>query len=83
MALTSGQIDDVWCGWMKSWSDSHRESSLSKASLRNAVSNIDTWLDDNGSSFDAALPSEVSAVLSTKEKAELLMLIAHKRYEVL
>lgn len=55
---------------------------LTKADLRAAVDAIDTWVDDNASAFNLAIPQPARGVLSTKQKAELLLVVVRRRYEV-
>lgn len=55
---------------------------LSKADLLAAVDAVDTWVDSNASNFNQALPVAARTNLTAKQKAQLLMFVVRRRYEV-
>jgi hypothetical protein len=55
---------------------------LTKAELRAAVDAIDQWADDNATEFNQAIPQPARGVLTTKQKAFLLVFVVRRRHEV-
>jgi hypothetical protein len=53
-----------------------------KADLRAAVDAIDTWVDDNSTAFNSAIPQPARGALTAKQKAALLMFVVEKRFNV-
>ena len=53
-----------------------------KSALRDAVNATDDWIDANAASFNNALPVAVRNALTAKQKAQLFMLVARRRFEV-
>lgn len=58
----------------------HPVSNITKPDLRAAVNALDTWLDSNAASANAALPQPARGSLSTEQKAALLMYVIARRY---
>lgn len=54
--------------------------SLTKAELRAAVNAIDAFMDANAAALNSALPQPARGVLTTAQKARLLMFVIRKRY---
>jgi len=54
---------------------------IKKPELRAAVNAADQWIDDNASSFNAALPQPARGILSSKQKALILMMIIARRFD--
>lgn len=82
MALVENERKAVWRQWMREWSKTHRSIALTKADLRAAVDAVDNWIDANQASYNNALPANVRSELTTEEKAELLMYVVDRRFEV-
>ena len=64
---------------------SSREEALgvmTKIELRTAVDAIDTWVDGNVVSFNSALPLPARTELTAKQKLELFVAVAKRRWEV-
>lgn len=55
---------------------------LTKADIRAAVDAIDGWVDANQASFNSAIPQPARAQLTAKQKAELLLFVVRRRFEV-
>lgn len=66
----------------EAFSKPRNPTALTRQQLRAAINAADTWVDENSASFNAALPSAVRSALSAKEKAQLLMFVIRRRYEV-
>jgi len=81
--LTLAQIFDVWARLMRNISDLRLETSLTKTDLRAAVEAADVWVDANAASYNSALPIAARTALTAKQKAELLMMVVAKRFEVI
>lgn len=56
--------------------------SLNRTEFRAAVVAIDDWVDANSLSFNTAIPQPARANLTAKQKAQLLMYVVRRRYEV-
>ena len=55
---------------------------LAKADLRAAVNAIDDWVDTNAVLFNATIPLPARTQLTVRQKAELLLLVIRRRFEV-
>lgn len=55
---------------------------VSREEFRAAVDAIDNWVDANAASFNTAIPQPARAALTTKHKAQLLMYVVRRRFEV-
>jgi hypothetical protein len=55
---------------------------LIKSDLRAALNAADGWVEDNKASFNSALPSAAQSGLTASQKAELLMYVVQKRFNV-
>ena len=53
-----------------------------KLDLRAAVFAVDDWIESNQGSFNAALPLPARTALSAKQKVELFLAVAKRRFEV-
>ena len=68
---------------MASTVSSRRDSlALTRAQFRAAVNATDDWLDANAGSFNAALPVAARTTLTGRQKAELLLAVIRRRFEV-
>lgn len=82
MALSDEDRLALWARFMRDVS--LREEvfgQLSKHEIRDAVDAIDQWIDDNISSFNAAIPLPARNELTAKQKAEILCIITTRRWE--
>lgn len=70
---------DVWAEFMQS-RESGTVDNLLKADIRAAVDALDSFLDTNAATINAAIPLPARSRLSPKQKARLLMLVISRRY---
>lgn len=63
-------------------SPSHTELALTKNDLRAAVNAIDQWVDTNSTAFNTAIPQPARGILTAKQKAQLLLYVVRRRFEV-
>lgn len=78
--LSDGDRSATWAELMQEWSSAREPVALTKADLRAAVDAIDTWLNDNAASANAAIPQPARGALTTAQKARLLMFVVRRRY---
>ena len=78
--LSEGDRSDTWAELMQEWSNARDEVALTKPDLRAAVNGIDTWLNDNAASANAAIPQPARGALTATQKALLLTYVIRKRY---
>ncbi len=71
-----------WAGFMSDISLRREPIGLTKPDLRAAVDAIDDWVDDNAAAFNQALPVAARTALTVAQKAELLMRVVRRRFEV-
>ena len=55
---------------------------VTRADIRAAIDAADTWADSNAASYNAALPLPARTALTAKQKAQILMYVIRRRYEV-
>jgi hypothetical protein len=63
-------------------SDDFEACSLTKADLLAAVNATDQWVEDNKASFNSALPAAAQSGLTAAQKAELMVFVVRRRWEV-
>ena len=81
--LADNDRQTLWQRFMSDISSRWESSStLTKADIRSAVNDIDQWVDDNSASFNSAISLPSRTELTTKQKAEILMAVVKKRWEV-
>jgi uncharacterized protein YecT (DUF1311 family) len=67
--------------WMRDLSRKNSTTgTLSKIAMRNAINAADAWLNNNWSSFRAALPTPAKAQLTNAQLSELLSKVAARRF---
>lgn len=79
--LPPAQRFAVWAEFMKS-RESGTVENLLKADIRAAVDALDSFLDTNAATINAAIPLPARSRLSAKQKARLLALVISRRYGV-
>lgn len=83
--LSSNDRADVWAKFMRQERISVQlltaVTGLTKAQLRTAVDDIDTWVDANSASFNTAIQQPARSALTSAQKAALLVYVVLKRYE--
>ena len=55
---------------------------VTKADILAAVAAIDGWVDSNTSAFNTAIPQPARSNLTSQQKAELLLYVVQRRFEV-
>lgn len=78
--LDSTTRAELWREWMADLSRRRDSLALAKGDLAAAINALDTWVNTNAATINAAIPQPARGVLSTAQKAELLMLVVAKRY---
>lgn len=90
--LNDNDRRQIWQGYMRKLSANSAESvnngtgsipiAINKVELRAAIDAIDAWMDANGSSFNTAIPQPARGALTAKQKAELLVFVVQRRFEI-
>ena len=71
---------DIWVELMQQYSRDGESIGIVKADLRATVDAIDTWLQANGASLNAAIPEPARTALTQKQKALAVSYVINKRY---
>lgn len=79
MALSEADRQAVSAELQRNWSRLVLPCGITKAQLKAAVDAIDTWCDDNQTSFNTAIPMPARATLSADQKAWLLCYVVRRR----
>ena len=79
-ALSNADRGVVWSDAMRYFSQSGDVLAVKKADLRAAVDALDTFLDTNAATINAAIPQPARGALSASQKALLLSYVIAKRY---
>jgi hypothetical protein len=58
------------------------QSKPSKQNYQDAVAAIDQWVEDNKVSFNNAIPEPCKSLMTAQQKAQLLMYVITRRWEV-
>lgn len=72
----------LWGNIMRLASDRRDALALTKPDLLAAVQAADDWANANAASFNAAIPLPARTALTGRQKAELLMCVIRRRWEV-
>mgnify|MGYP001593683638 FL=1 len=80
MALTPAQKFAIRAKWGSDLSARQEAFNLNKADLDAAITAVDDWIEANAVSFNLALPLAARTTLTAAQKAELLTLVALKRF---
>lgn len=80
MALTTAQKLAIRAVWGSDLSQRREPFNLSKPDLDAAITAVDAWIDANAAAYNSALPLAARNTLNAAQKAELLYLVALKRY---
>lgn len=72
----------VWAGWMRELSNNRTPMSLTKDQLRAVIDAIDDWVDANAVSLNQAIPQPQRGILTARQKAQLLVYVVTRRFEV-
>lgn len=80
--LTDTSRMKIWAEFMRRLSRDNEPIDLGKTDLRAAFNAADDWVEANQAPYNAALPVAAQTNLTAKQKAEMLMLVVGKRFEV-
>ncbi len=72
----------IWAQYMSDSGAVRDPLPLSKVDLRAAVNAIDVWVDSNLTAFNTAIPQPARSALTTKQKANLLLYVVRRRWDV-
>ena len=78
--LTSQQRFDLWAGFMREFPRAETIGAITKADIRAAVDALDTFFDTNANNVNNAIPQPARSVLTTRQKALLLIHVIRARY---
>jgi hypothetical protein len=85
-ALSNEDRQELWTNFMRVVCARNENLSsggaMTKQQLRAAVDAVDQWVSDNKTAFNNAIPDPAKTALSADQKAELLVYIVKKRWEV-
>jgi len=84
-ALPTADRNNIWGKFMSDVSAKGGGlggGTLLKLDLRAAVYAIDDWIEANQASFNSSLPQPARSALTAKQKVELFMAVAKRRFEV-
>lgn len=82
--LSTVERKGIWARWMQDLSSRLASTgSLTKSELRAAVDATDDWIETNQGSFNTALPAAFASAATAKQKAELFMFVASRKFGVL
>ena len=79
VALTQSQIDAIFQS-ITNQIVKTRTCDLTKAQIKQAISDTDAWIDANAASYNNALSLAVRTSLTTSEKSALFAFIALKKF---
>jgi hypothetical protein len=81
--LSEEQRGQAHAEFMHESSEGRRSTgNLTKSDIRAAVNAADDWAEANASSYNSALPAAFRTTATAKQKAELLLYVIRRRYEV-
>ena len=73
----------LWKAWQELTS-SRKDvfGAFTKTDLRNAINAVDDWVDANTASYNSSIPLPARTELTAKQKAELLVFVVRRRWEI-
>lgn len=80
--LSQGERDTVQSSYCAAVSARWDVFNLSAADMAATVAAVDSWVNDNQASYNSALPAAAQSGLSATQKAEILLYVVRRRYEV-
>lgn len=80
--LTAADREVEWAQLMRVLSARSESVDISKSELRAAFDAADDWVEANQASFNTALPVAARTSLTATQKAELLLYVVRRRWEV-
>lgn len=82
MSLSVHEIGSIWKGFMGELSRDNIPVKYNKNVLKDAITAIDDWIENNMASFNNAIPADIRGKLTSKQKIQLLFYVIKKRWEV-
>jgi hypothetical protein len=80
--LSTEDRQRIWRGLMRLWSNDYESVGINKTDLQAAVNATDTWINDNQTSYNAALPAAAQAGLTASQKTLLFCAVALARVSI-
>jgi len=80
--LSDSERAKVWSQLMSDLSARREGIAVNKADLRAAINAVDQWVEDNKVTFNLAIPLPARTALTAAQKAELLVYVARRRFQV-
>ena len=80
--LSNGDRLAVWTQYMAAVAARREAIPITKADLRAAIDAADAWADSNAAEYNTALPQPARGALTAKQKAEMLMFVIRRRWEI-
>ncbi len=81
--LTDADRKNIWANYMRKLSNRQDSISIIKSELRDAINAVDSWIDSNQTSYNNSLPLPAKTNLTQKQKAELMVFVIQRRWEVI
>ena len=79
--LSTEDRERIWRGLQRYWSRSWETIALSDPDILAAVATTDTWIDDNQTSYNSALPQAARDNLTANQKTLLFCVVALMRVD--
>ena len=80
--LTEAERQQLRADFAERLSRDREPLGLTKSEVKAAINAADDWANANSASYNSALPLPARSVLTARQKAEILMFIIRRRFEV-
>lgn len=81
--LTDSDRKEIWTKFMSDVSAREEKfGAVNKHQIKDLIDAVDQWISDNLASFNSALPEPAKTQLTGKQKFEIFMAVAQRRWEV-
>ena len=81
--LSTADRNIIWQKWMEDCSSQRLAlPGLVKDNILAAINAADSWADSNAVSYNSALPLPARTSLTAKQKADILLYVIRRRFEV-
>lgn len=82
--LTDSDRRKIWAKFMSDISAREEKFGvINKYQIKDLINAVDQWISDNLTSFNSALPEPAKTQLTGKQKFEIFMAVAQRRWEVI